>query len=378
MLDILKQLVAFHTVDGNSDAAQRAFDYIAAFLETRGMFVERYTFDGYPALAATIKPHYKTPTVMLTAHVDVVPASNNMFELREGDGKLYGRGVFDMKFAVACYLQLVDDLKDELNRYDFGILLTCDEERGNTEGINGTKGMVAKGYLPRVCILPDGGDNWNIERLAKGAWHVAVTATGQAAHGSRPWEGESATETLMKALQEIRALFPEQQPYSNTLNISMIGGGEAVNQIPTEAWAVLDIRTMDHRSLALIKNDVQSICYKYNLSAQETTNIPPLVTDLENPFVHDFITSVETITGHECEPTVSFGASDGMYFNAHDIPVVQVRPAGGGHHGDHEWIDLQDFLYYKDVLIDYLKRVLNEPVGKVITTTPQEALTKTV
>ena len=39
----------------------------------------------------------------------------------------------------------------------------------------------------------DGGDNWQLEEVAKGAWRARVSTSGVAVHGSRPWTGRSAS-----------------------------------------------------------------------------------------------------------------------------------------------------------------------------------------
>ena len=52
------------------------------------------------------------PGVILSGHVDVVPVEGQVwsrpaFALTEGEGRLYGRGVTDMKGFVACAIAAV-------------------------------------------------------------------------------------------------------------------------------------------------------------------------------------------------------------------------------------------------------------------------------
>src|ERR1043166_9191828 len=99
MEDILRKLVAFPTVTGDQTAAHEAIDYIAGFLTARGMHLERFDSNGYESVIATVRPGHKNPKVLLAAHLDVVPAPDEMFGMRLKDGKYIGRGVLDMKFA---------------------------------------------------------------------------------------------------------------------------------------------------------------------------------------------------------------------------------------------------------------------------------------
>src|SRR6266496_2173015 len=223
MKDILEKLVSIPTVTGESVPIGVAINYIEDYLLERGMKVERLVSDGHASLVATASGT-KTPKVMLAAHVDVSPGSDEQFFLRETAGRLYGRGVVDMKFAIASYLQIVDDLRNQLNKYDFGIMITSDEEEG---GLNGTAHLVNKGYLPKVCVLPDGGDNWQIQTFAKGFFYLEITVHGKAAHGSRPWLGDNAIVTLTHVITDIAALFPDMSADTNTYNIGLVRGGDS-------------------------------------------------------------------------------------------------------------------------------------------------------
>ena len=50
------------------------------------------------------------PRILLHGHADVVPGDEDQFEVREQDGELFGRGVYDMKGALAAMMLAVEDL----------------------------------------------------------------------------------------------------------------------------------------------------------------------------------------------------------------------------------------------------------------------------
>jgi succinyl-diaminopimelate desuccinylase len=113
LTQLLSKLVAFKTVSGDLPAALTCTEYVENYLLERGMRVQRHMYNEVPSLVATTKAT-KSPKVLLQAHLDVVPCPKTLFNLTENDGRLIGRGVFDMKFAGAVFLKLVDDLQDEL------------------------------------------------------------------------------------------------------------------------------------------------------------------------------------------------------------------------------------------------------------------------
>ncbi len=350
----LQQLIARRTVTSDQRANQDALDYLEDFFAEHGLHCVRRTFGGYGTLVATTKKNDTTPAVMLAAHIDVVPGPDKVFTLEEKDGKYMGRGVFDMKFAIACFMEVLDRLGETVSEYDLGIMITCDEEIGGTEGV---RRLIELGYKPDVCILPDGSADWQIETFAKGVIHGKVTVTGIAAHGSKPWEGDSATFKLVDLLHELKQQFADQTLGTNTLNIGLISGGKALNQIPDSAEASLDIRYLTHADRERIMAMLASLCPKYQAVFAEIDLYGyPCVNSLDDPMIQPFAESVRAITGYEAAGIVSTGGSDARFFTPVNVPCIICRPPGGNQHSNEEWIEKAGALQYVDVVIDYLNK----------------------
>jgi succinyl-diaminopimelate desuccinylase len=351
MLDILQKLVEIPSVTEDYQHNHQAIEFIDGFLRSRGMHVKRLEFGGVESLIATTQ-RTKTPRVYLQAHVDVSPAPAGLYTVRQDKDKLYGRGVFDMKFAIATYLQLVDDLKDHLDRYDFGIMITSDEEYG---GENGAQSLIANGYVPtKICVIPDGGDNWAIESFAKGLWFLRLTMPGTAAHGSRPWEGDSALEKLLLLIGELRQSFPHNSREERTMTVGVLHAGQSVNQIPAEASADIDIRTTTFAEHQEVFNLVTALCKKHGATMHVITKGTPCINDVDDPYYKLFIASIEATTKRPVSATMSFAGSDGRHFSEAGVLCAIVRPDGGGHHSDSEWISKEGFYQLLDVLRHYI------------------------
>jgi succinyl-diaminopimelate desuccinylase len=352
---LLEKLVSIRSVCGDNDAGKEIIDFTTSFLEARGLKVERFINHGFHSLYASPTGN-KTPKVLLAAHLDVAPAPQELFHLRLKDGNYYGRGVFDMKYAAATYLHIIDDIQNSLNDYDIGIMFTTDEE---AYGPYGTGMLVAKGYIPKVCILPDCGENWEIEEFAKGRWFIEITATGISAHGSRPWEGDSAILKLTQLLNEIATLFANgQKPDTDTINIGIIQGGQLINQIADEASAKVDIRTISNESFATKKAAIQEICQRYNakitLIADESG---PLITDLSNPYIQAYTSLVKKEIGVTPRPIRSLGASDARFFGPLGVPCILSSPPGGLRHNDKEWLEEAGYKQFQRVVRKYLDTI---------------------
>jgi len=351
LTNYLSTLVAYPTVSGELAAANECFDYLETFFGEHGLVVQRFESNGFPSLVATSRLT-KSPRVLLQAHVDVVPAPSQLFTLKQSKKRLVGRGVYDMKFAAACFMVLAEELTGELADYDFGIMLTSDEEIG---GANGVGYLLDNGYSTEVCVLPDGGDDWQLETMAKGVWIAKVKTNGKAAHGSRPWEGDSAINSLIEALQDIRELFGKQDKNSTTLSINQIQGGTAVNQIADQAEATIDMRFVTHDAYEKMQSSIQKIIGQKGLELETIHQIDPITTDLKNPYVKAFLSHGMAINGQTLKKTMSLGASDANFFAARGIPTIISRPLGGGAHSSEEWIDTKSFVDFYKLIKSYVQ-----------------------
>lgn len=353
MEEILRKLVSFQTVGDDHQSIHEAMDYIATFVAQRGMFIERFEYEGQEALVATIRAGEKTPKVMLAAHLDVVPGNEELFNLRVTDDKLYGRGTLDMKFAIAAYLQLIDDLSDNLESYDFGLLITSDEENGGQS----TRQLLEEGYQPQVCVIPDGGDNWQVQVTSKGFYYLKLHRYGTPAHGSRPWLGDNAILPLIHTLEKIQALFGEPKPESPTLNIGTITGGATINQVADYAEASLDIRALTEEEKRPILADIQAICKQENVELNIILDGAATRFDLDHPLIAPFTAAIQDVTGITVRGSHTLGSNDTRFYMARDIPCISLYPTGAGHHGPEEWIDKKAFFQFKEVLDRYLQAI---------------------
>ena len=354
-LQLLRKLVAFPSVTGDFTPINNSLRYVADFLKTRGMHVQEFEREGYRSVYASVQAHNMRPSVLLGAHIDVVPADTSQFTLSIKGDKIYGRGVMDMKFAIASYLALAETLKEDLRHYDFAILITSDEEVGGRRGAGAVLDELK--LRPEVVITPDSGENWQIETFAKGVLWVKVSATGKASHASRPWEGKSAISNLLAALREVELLAsPNPSPEETTLSVGTIGGGTTPNQIPSDASAMLDIRTGSVAQHKEMFPQIEAICKKHGVTATLLVDDPPCVNDPQSPLIKPFIDLVTKITGEKHETSYSFGATDGRYFSAQGIPCIITEPPAGGRHQDGEWLSKKGFDQFNVVLEQYIKK----------------------
>jgi succinyl-diaminopimelate desuccinylase len=324
-------------------ASAQHIELLATQFEQADMYVTRFENNDYHSVIATTQKT-KRPRILLNAHLDIVPVKDEQqLILKQEDDRLVGRGVFDMKFAIVCYLQFIRTYGDILNDLDIGIMINSDEE---TSGFHGAKLLAAEGWGGDIVLVPDGGDNWQIELRAKGLWTGRLVAHGVSAHGSRPWEGMSVAESLIPALREVIELFDNTNKDGTTCTIGTVHLGEAFNQVPAHGFATLDIRSFDEKDFTSYNERVALIAKKYGLDYTVDELGLPIHTDASAPLVRMFANHVKKITESRVVFTPSYGGSDARWFARDGMQPVLIRPTGGGNHGPDEWMLSADLLKF--------------------------------
>ncbi len=183
--------------------------------------VTRFPHPSAPSLLLT-PSGIPNPRILFVGHIDVVPAEEPQFAPRIANGRLYGRGSFDMKGPLIASL-LVFQKAMKTARTDgsvpsVGVLITSDEEVGGKDGVG--RILVEHPLKPEIAIVPDGGNAFEVAEGGKGVGWLDVTINTKAGHVSRPWEGKNAIQLMAKLLVALEKKYPgmqEKETHETTL-----------------------------------------------------------------------------------------------------------------------------------------------------------------
>src|SRR5216117_488368 len=142
---ILRELIALPSVNpaflpANDPRAgeQRVADFLAATAARNGLEVEfQEVSPGRPNLLARLAPFGKAPQrILLAPHLDTVGGeSPGIFQPRQRDGRLYGRGACDTKGSGAAMLAALIELAGSPRRprrTELVLAGLVDEENGQS------------------------------------------------------------------------------------------------------------------------------------------------------------------------------------------------------------------------------------------------------
>jgi succinyl-diaminopimelate desuccinylase len=351
LTEILSHLVRFPTLSADHATNRAALDWVEEQLRGLPLHIQHHEHNGYPSLTAITK-RTKAPRLWLSGHMDVVPGTPSSFKPVVRDSRLYGRGTHDMKSGIAVFITLLQELGPKLSKYNLGLMLTSDEEVGGADGVRWL--LDDQGYRGEAAFMPDSGASWGIEMGSKGVLWLEVTATGRAAHASRPWDGLNAIDQINQFVGLLRTHLhhePCGTPDHNhtTINFGTITGGTVANQVADSATARIDIRITPDIGLGTVIEWIEAA--KTQVPGIETefliTDPPYMVANMKP--LHLLRQITHDITGHSPTATVAHGSSDARFFARHKIPTATMSAGGSGFHVPREWIDLADLTRYYEV-----------------------------
>ncbi len=353
----MEKLVAFRTMSQDLNENRAAIEYVQTILpdEARVELVENN--GALIMLAGSGRDIYK-PEYGYLVHIDVVAGRDDQFELRKDGDSIYGRGVSDMKFSIPIGVSLLRSMIEA--KKDFTFVVTTDEEIGGGNGTNRLANNLE--FRPKVLIIPDGGDNFELVNRSKGVAHIWIESEGKPAHASRIWEGKNALHPLMKLADQLLEIYEENEHEKNwgtTLNVGIVNGGVSTNQVCPSAIMKLDFRFPESESVEGILNRVIHTAKSIDpsLKVKLAASGDPTYTDPSNRYVRKMLESGQEVLGRRIEVVGVEGASDGRYFAKYNIPTILIKPNGGDIHGDNEWISVTSVLKFYEMLEVYLKSV---------------------
>ena len=235
MVDVLKltrELIDIPSVTGEEFQIGTS---LAELLNRQGFHVDLQEIS--PERANIIATTEAKPRIVLSTHMDTVPP---FIASSEDDEFIYGRGACDAKGIIAAQIAAAEKLRADGFK-EIGLLFTVDEEvtSGGAKVANNHPLAASCEYL----INGEPTDN-RIAIGTKGSVQAIIRAEGRAAHSAYPEQGESAIETLLNVLEDVRAIgWPSDNIFAETTcNIGVISGGTRANVIPDQAEATIQIR----------------------------------------------------------------------------------------------------------------------------------------
>jgi succinyl-diaminopimelate desuccinylase len=251
---LTKELVARASVTPHDAGCQ---EMISSRLKKLGFVINDMPFGETSNLWAsrgTGSPHF-----VFAGHTDVVPPGDpalwkfDPFTPTIADGKLYGRGVADMKGGIAAMLIAVEEFVQQHPHHPgtISFLITSDEEGPAHDG---TQKVVAKlieqGVQIDYCLVGEPGSQEilgdYLKLGARGSLTGEVTFTGKQGHVGYPHKVNNPIHATMSALDKLSKMrwdeADEDFPASSIQITNLNAGVGAENVVPETLYCQFNIR----------------------------------------------------------------------------------------------------------------------------------------
>ena len=375
-VEFLRELIRTKPVNPPGDE-ERAAVLIRPRLEELGFDVEEYTeIEGRPNLVARL-PGGDGPTLLMTAHMDVVPALEpekwpvDPYAAEIVDGRLYGRGSCDHKSPIVAMLGAVTALREndvELGG-DLVFVFDSNEEKGGEHGmkyvvenadIDADMGIYACTTSltdEAVEYFPNQGKD-NIHRANFGNQIFRVRIEGHLEHPLAAAETDGAGNRLSRLLPHVQAYCDEvgtrEDPLVGSLDaeITTIDSegrpGRASREVtvhlrryyaPSEESGDVYEEFVDYVTAAAEEEGLGDA-----ISIDRTKDMPNVVVPEDHPLVQS--TSRASRLVRDREPTVTgVPAQTGITWLVREFGIPMVLFGYGNvnlHHAEPEWIEPGD------------------------------------
>jgi acetylornithine deacetylase len=313
--------------------------FVASWLEEAGLEVESDEIaPGRFNVVGVARGSGGGRSLLLNAHMDTVGTAGmeSPLEPRSENGRLYGRGAYDMKASLAAIMLAGARAAEAGLRGDLIVTAVADEEVGSV----GSE-AVARRYTADAAIVAEPTE----ERLAiahRGFAWIELETEGVAAHGSRPDLGEDAIARMGEVLVRLTALDDElrgREPHrllgTGSAHASLIEGGIELSTYPDRCVLQAERRTLPGETEEHVAAEARALLGGLDGAARVTFFREPFEVDEE----HEFVDLVRRLAGAPEIIGVPFWA-DSALFAAVGIPTVVFGPSGEGAHAAVEWVDV--------------------------------------
>jgi acetylornithine deacetylase len=316
---------------------------------------------GRPSVVGIARGRGGGSSLMLNAHMDTVGAGgmSDAFSPVVADGRIYGRGAYDMKGSLAAIMIAAREASKQGLKGDLMVAAVSDEEVASigtsavAERFHADAAIVTEPTELRLCLAHKGF-----------AW-LEVETHGVAAHGSRADLGVDAIAHMGRILTGVADLDRVLRGGRGhallgcgSIHASLIEGGQELSTYPARCVAKLERRTVPGEDGASSLREIKDVIAGAHAADPALVASARIMLERASSEVAvDHAVSVAVAAaaraslGRDPETIGVAYWMDMALLNATGTPTVAFGPAGDGEHADVEWVDVASLETCVDVYV---------------------------
>ena len=370
VVDLTKELVSYRSESllTNVPVTKR----IATIMRALGFQVESLPYtdaNGVDKLSVVGRLGRGQGGLTLMSHDDVVPAAkehgwkDDPYRVRSAGGKLYGRGVCDMKGPLAATLCAAARFRAADLQQPLFIVVTADEEVHAHGALDVTdRSKLFADAAPGYGIICEP-TRLRVVYAHKGSLHFRATATGRAAHTST-LKGENANLKMIPFLVEMKKINDlvlsskryrneEFNPPHSEWSIGINDGNLATNISPVRSVCTVSYRPMLGTDAKALIERTKKAARDQGIKLQVASLGNPVYTSPDAPIVRTAL----KLTGTRKPTTVAYG-TDGLAFRKKMKDLVVCGPGDIAQaHTVDEWVEVDQLRKGVDLYARFIDHV---------------------
>ena len=371
VLDLTRELVARPSLTPDDAGCQRL---LCERLQPQGFDAEWFLCGAVSNVLLT--RGRGAPSLWFLGHTDVVPPGPEEswtflpFHPDEKDGELYGRGVADMKGAVAAMVVALETFAAEHPGHagQIGLLLTSDEEGVAVDGIARVAAeLKRRGRQPDYCLVGEPssrkvlGDTVRIGR--RGSIYLRLQVNGIQGHTAFPENLDNPVHRLAPLLDELVDTNwdsgDDDFPASHCQVASIRGGTGAPNVTPASVELIVNFRNgpgspskeiCDRLERMLQRHDIEDYNAEWSIMGEPFRSPAGALREAVTGAVRDNL-------GISPELNTGGGTSDGRFMAPLGSEVLELGLLNDSIHQIDERTPVADLERLSTVYLDILRRI---------------------
>jgi succinyl-diaminopimelate desuccinylase len=327
------------------------------------------------------------PPLSVYAHMDTVPIEEGWdfdpFAGEIADGRIYGRGIADMKGTIASAWTALDIMQQMGLEpvWDLNILLCTDEEIGVYPGL---RYLAEEGYVTKPMLCMEGSQDPVLRLGSNGSLDTIINVHGRSCHSGRNWLGINALEEtvpilvelmeLKKRVEERRSALPQApepgapENLRPMFNIDLLHSGVKSNIVPALASVTVNRRFIPEENVEDVKAEIQEAIDRgaersraLDVEVTFVENYPSYYQSADHPGAKRLVDALKLVHGYRDEDFVRTGSggSTDMAFVSQILGTDEIATVGMGRsgeskaHGSNESVRLSDARAHVKELVYY-------------------------
>lgn len=348
IVELAQRLIAIDSVNpalvAGGAGEREAAHAVAEWCEARGLEVELVGPGDRPTVIARRRGSGGGRSLLLNGHLDTVGVAgmDTAFEPRVEDGRLYGRGSYDMKGAIAALCVAAAGATGL--RGDVIVTAVADEELGSI----GTEAMLERVHADAALVAEP--TEFKVAIAHRGFVGFEIETAGVAAHGSRPDLGVDAIVKMgpvLVALEELDGRLQQGARHPlvgpGAVHASLIEGGQEMSSYPARCVLMGERRTIPGETIDDVERELRA------LAGDAELRILAHREPYEAAPEHQFVQLVARVAGSEVVGAPFW--TDAALIAEAGIPTVLLGPKGEGAHAAVEWVDIASLGRLRDAVV---------------------------